>query len=253
MATTSKKSSQKKKATKSTTKSKKKPAAKSTTDKKSVSATKTTRKAAHGKKPAAAKATSKRTPARSKSSSTAKSGTSVAKTKAGRSRASRTRKLRYKKGQEIVYPLQGVGQIKTIEERVFRSTKLLYYIIYLEVSDMTIMVPVDKADELGIRPIVDKRQANKALKLISEEYEPVPTDWKARYQNNLDLLKKGSVLDIATVVRALYHRSRIKELPILERKLYDSALKLLVDEISFSLQKGKEEVEELVMSKMEVN
>ena len=130
---------------------------------------------------------------------------------------------------------------------------VLYNILYLEVSDMTIMVPVDKAYELGIRPIVDKRQANRALRLISEEYEPVPTDWKARYQNNLDLLKEGSVLDIATVVRALYHRSRIKELPILERKLYDSALKLLVDEISFSLQKDKEEVEELVISKMEVN
>jgi CarD family transcriptional regulator len=170
-----------------------------------------------------------------------------------KSAKSRTAKLKYKKGQEIVYPLQGVGQIRSIEERAFRNTRLLYYIIYLEVSDMTIMVPVDKADELGIRSIVDKRQANKALKLISEDYEPVPTDWKARYQNNLDLLKKGSVLDIATVVRALYHRSRIKELPILERKLYDSALKLLVDEISFSLQKGKEEVEELVLSKMELS
>jgi CarD family transcriptional regulator len=136
---------------------------------------------------------------------------------------------------------------------MFRSAKLLYYIIYLEVSDMTIMVPVDKADELGIRPIVDKREANRALKLISEDYEPVTADWKLRYQTNLDLLKKGSVLDIATVVRALYHRSRIKELPILERKLYDSALKLLVDEISFSLQKGKEEVEELVISRLELN
>ena len=250
MATTSKKSSQTKKAAKSTTKSKKKPTAKSTTGKQSVTETRTTKKAAQSRKSAAAKSTSKRTSARGKSSSTAKTATSAAKTKTGRSR---TRKLRYKKGQEIVYPLQGVGQIKTIEERVFLNKKLLYYIIYLEVSDMTIMVPVDKADELGIRPIVDKRQANKALKLISEEYEPVPTDWKARYQNNLDLLKKGSVLDIATVVRALYHRSRIKELPILERKLYDSALKLLVDEISFSLQKGKEEVEELVISKMEVN
>jgi CarD family transcriptional regulator len=170
-----------------------------------------------------------------------------------RGAATRKPKLRYKQGQEIVYPLQGVGQIVSIEERAFRATRLLYYIIYLEVSDMTIMVPVDKADELGIRPIVDKREANKALRLISEDYEPVPTDWKARYQNNLDLLKKGSVLDIATVVRALYHRSRIKELPILERKLYDSALKLLVDEISFSLQKGKEEVEELVLSKLNVN
>jgi CarD family transcriptional regulator len=257
MATTSKKSSQANKKTKSGTKAKKKPTVKSnTSSEKRDSATKISKKAAPAKsarKPAAGGKTSKKTSTKSKISSAAKSRPSAAKAKSSRSRISRTRKLRYKKGQEIVYPLQGVGQIKSIEERVFRNTKLLYYIIYLEVSDMTIMVPVDKADELGIRPIVDKRQANKALKLISEEYEPIPTDWKARYQNNLDLLKKGSVLDIATVVRALYHRSRIKELPILERKLYDSALKLLVDEISFSLQKEKEEVEELVLSKMEVN
>jgi CarD family transcriptional regulator len=245
MATTSKKSSKAAKKTPKHTKTKKKTTAKSSTESsKRDSAT----KAKPAKKPAAAKKTSKKAPARSKAPAAAKRPSTKAKT--GKIR---TRKLRYKKGQEIVYPLQGVGQIKSIEERAFRSTKLLYYIIYLEVSDMTIMVPVDKADELGIRPIVDKRQANKALKLISEEFEPVPTDWKARYQNNLDLLKKGSVLDIATVVRALYHRSRIKELPILERKLYDSALKLLVDEISFSLQKEKDEVEELVLSKMEVN
>jgi CarD family transcriptional regulator len=160
-------------------------------------------------------------------------------------------KLRYKKNQQIVYPLQGVGKVVSIEERPFRATRLLYYIIYLEVSDMTVMVPVERADELGIRPIVDKREAQKALKLISEDYEPIPADWKLRYQMNLDLLKKGSVLDIATVVRALYHRSRIKELPILERKLYDNALRLLVDEISFSLEKSKTEVETLVMSKLE--
>ena len=58
-------------------------------------------------------------------------------------------------------------------------------------------------------------------------------------------------MDIATVVRTLYHRSRIKELPILERKLFDSALKLLVDEVSFSLNKSKEDVEALVFSKLE--
>ncbi len=159
---------------------------------------------------------------------------------------------RYKVGEEIVYPIQGVGHIKAIEEREFKEQKLLYYIIYLEVTDMTIMVPVDRADELGIRPIVSKEEAEKALKLIAEDYEPIPADWKMRYQMNLDLLKKGSVLDIATVVRALYHRSQIKELPILERKLYDNALKLLVDEISFSLNKKKEEVEEIIFSKLEV-
>jgi len=162
-------------------------------------------------------------------------------------------RLKYKSGQEIVYPLQGVGHIQSIEERPFRDSKLLYYIVYIEVSDMTIMVPVDRADELGIRAIVSKKESQKALKLISEDYEPIPTDWKMRYQMNLDLLKKGSILDIATVVRALYHRSLIKELPILERKLYDSALNLMISEISFSIEKSKEEVESLIMSKMEMD
>jgi CarD family transcriptional regulator len=156
-------------------------------------------------------------------------------------------------GKEIVYPLQGVGHVERIEERPFRDRKLLYYIIYLEVSDMTVMVPVDKADELGIRDIVGKKESQKALRLIAEEYEPILADWKLRYQMNLDLLKKGSIIDIANVVRALYHRSRIKELPILERKLYDSALKLLIDEISFSIEKSKEDVEQLVFARLKVN
>ena len=118
---------------------------------------------------------------------------------------------------------------------------------------MTIMVPVNKADDLGIRAIVGKKEAQKALRLIAEEFEPIPADWKLRYQMNLDLLKKGSILDIANVVRALYHRSRIKELPILERKLYDSALRLLIDEVSFSLLKSKDDVEELVFARLKVN
>jgi CarD family transcriptional regulator len=153
--------------------------------------------------------------------------------------------------QRIVYPSQGVGRIMEIREKSFRDSTVLYYIIYLEFSDMTVMVPVDKAVELGIRAIVPKAEAEKALVFISEEYAPIPSDWKLRYQMNLDLLKKGSVLDIAAVVRSLYHRSKIKELPILERKLYDSALNLLQDEISFSLDKSKEEIAELIRARLE--
>jgi CarD family transcriptional regulator len=98
---------------------------------------------------------------------------------------------------------------------------------------------------------VPKDEAMRALELISEDYEPIPSDWKLRYQMNLDLLKKGSVMDIATIVRSLYHRSKVKELPILERKLYDSALKLLEDEVSFSLRKPKEEVENMIFANLE--
>lgn len=153
--------------------------------------------------------------------------------------------------QRIVYPSQGVGRIVEIQEKRFKEDSVLYYIIYLEFSDMTVMVPVDKARELGIRPIVPTAEAERALEFISEEYAPIPTDWKLRYQMNLDLLKKGSVMDIASVVRSLYHRSKIKELPILERKLYDSALNLLQDEVSFSLDKSKDEVADLIRARLE--
>ena len=153
--------------------------------------------------------------------------------------------------QRVVYPSQGVGIIKSIEEKLFKESSIPYYVIYLEVSDMTIMVPVDKAIGLGIRPIVPKDEALKALELISEDYEPVPSDWKLRYQTNMDLLKKGSVMDIATIVRSLYHRSKIKELPIQERKLYDTALRLLEDEISYSLKKAKEEVGTMIFTRLE--
>jgi CarD family transcriptional regulator len=163
----------------------------------------------------------------------------------------KARTTEYIVNQRIVYPSQGVGRILEIREKSFKETKLLYYIIYLEFSDMTVMVPVDKAGELGIRAIVPKAEAEKALAFISEEYAPIPSDWKLRYQMNLDLLKKGSVLDIASVVRSLYHRSKIKELPILERKLYDSALNLLQDEISFSLGKPKEDIAELIRARLE--
>jgi len=154
--------------------------------------------------------------------------------------------------QKVVYPSQGVGIIKEIVQKKFKDSKIPYYIIYIEVTDMTIMVPVDKAAELGVRPTVSRDEAAKALDLLSEDYDQIPTDWKMRYQMNLDLLKKGSVRDIASIVRSLYHRSKVKELPILERKLYDSALKLLEDEISISLRKSKEEIQTMIFSRLEL-
>jgi CarD family transcriptional regulator len=74
-----------------------------------------------------------------------------------------------------------------------------------------------------------------------------------RYQMNLDLLRKGTVLDIAMIVRSLYTRSKVKELPIMERKLYDSALKLFQDELSVSLGRPKDEIEHLIHQKLESN
>lgn len=157
----------------------------------------------------------------------------------------------FKINQKVVYPSQGVGKITEIFDKKFKDEMMPYYKIYLEATDMVMMIPVARAEELGIRPIVSADEAQKALDMLSDEFEPITSDWKLRYQMNLDLLKKGDITDIATIVRCLYNRSKVKELPVLERKLYDSARKLLEDEISYAMGKNLKEVETLIHVKLE--
>lgn len=157
----------------------------------------------------------------------------------------------FKVDQNVVYPSQGVGVVTEVFEKQFKDKSVLYYKIYIEASDMVVMVPVDNAENLGIRQIVSAKEAEEALKLLSDDFEPITSDWKLRYQMNLELLKKGTVKDIATIVRCLYNRSKVKELPILERKLYDSAKKLLEDEIAFALGKTAKEIEAEIHTKLE--
>jgi len=154
--------------------------------------------------------------------------------------------------ERVVYPGQGVGEIIEISEKKFKDDMLIYYVIYFEESDMTVLVPAVKADELGIRTIVSADEAQNALIFLSEKFDPIPSDWKMRYQMNLDLFKKGSILDNASIVRSLYHRSKIKELPIQERKLYDSAYRIFHDELSYALQKTKSEIETMIHSYLEI-
>ena len=153
--------------------------------------------------------------------------------------------------QKVVYPSQGVGKVTDIFKKEFNGNEVFYYKIYVESSDTWVLVPVENAEKVGIRAIVSAEEAQTALDSISNEFIPTTSDWKLRYQMNLDLLRKGSIADIASIVRSLYHRSKIKELPILERKLYDSARKLLEDEIAEALGMSSKEIEVILHEKLE--
>ncbi len=160
-------------------------------------------------------------------------------------------KTEFKIGEHVVYPLQGVGVIRDIKERIVRNAPVLYYVIYIDISDMIVSIPVDKVHESGVRAIVPRETALQALESISAKYEPVAVDWKARYQMNVDLIKEGSIFSIAKVVQGLYHRSKVKELPVQERKLYDNAIRLLIDECSFALDQDQKEIEKTIFSCLE--
>ena len=153
----------------------------------------------------------------------------------------------FKIGDNVVYPLQGVGCILGKEMRNTRE----YYRVQINSSDMDVLLPVDTAQSLGLRHLASATEARKAISSLSVRREMGRTDWKQRLILNQELMKEGSMLAVAKVVNSLYHRSKIKELPVQERKLYDSALTLLVDESSYVLGIDQEEMKKKIFSRLE--
>ncbi len=151
----------------------------------------------------------------------------------------------------VVYSGQGVGVVQEIVQKTIAEELLEYYVIYLSDSDMTVLVPVTRSKELGVRSIITKREAKEAIEFLKEVNEPVIMDWKARYQKNMQLFKSGDIKNTAIVVKSLYRRSKVKELPIQERKLYEAAYNVFLDEIVAVLKLEKKEVEEMIHNAIE--
>ncbi len=152
----------------------------------------------------------------------------------------------FEKDDHVVYPIHGVGVIADISTEVIRKKRQKYYIVDLINIKMRVKVPVDKAEEIGLRHIVNKRQVNKVLKLLKQDYVDQEEDWKIRYQNNLAKVKSGSIMAVAEVCRNLYKRARDKELSTIERKLYELAYSLIVNEIALAKKIEVEEASNLI-------
>ena len=140
----------------------------------------------------------------------------------------------YKIGDKIVYPMHGVGKINAIEKKAVLGVKKEYYLVTIDNSGMEAMIPVEKGDEIGIRPVISKNEVKKVLNVIEKGESKIEDDWKLRYQNNIDKVKSGSIFQVAEVTRDLYKRGQGKELSIMERKLYENAYNLVVHEISLA-------------------
>lgn len=160
--------------------------------------------------------------------------------------------MAFKVGDKIVYPMHGVGQIKqTVDKTVLGETKK-YFEIVIVCDDMKVYIPVENPDQFGIRPIVTNKEIDKAYKILSGLSDGMDDDWKIRYNKNKDRVKSGSIFQVSEVVRDLFQRNIVtKELSNSEKKLYEQAHQLLVDEIALKLDSGRELVENMIAEKLE--
>ena len=155
--------------------------------------------------------------------------------------------IKFNVGDVVVYPTQGVGSIECLEIRKERE----YLKVKLSGTDMDVLLPADNASILGLRLPATAKEVKEALLSLSKTKGNVSSDWKSRLQENQALLKEGKLSSIAMIIGNLYRRSHIKELPALERKLYDTAISMLVDESSYVLGINKEDIRKEIFIKLE--
>ena len=152
--------------------------------------------------------------------------------------------LKWQVGERVVYPSHGVGEIVAIESNELFGPGAKVYVLELIQSPRRVTIATDKAEKGALRPIVS---AEEAAKIIASLKEPPPASksvpWTKRQRILNDKLASCCLQDVADVVRELYHLKNIKDLSFSQRRLFDTGIGLIVQELSISLKRPAEEIE----------
>ena len=152
-------------------------------------------------------------------------------------------------GDKIVYPMHGAGTIDSIEEKDILGEKQSYYILRMP-GGVKVMIPTAKAEEVGVRNIIDKSSADKVISVLEQNETDMDKNWNKRYRDNMDKMKSGDIYEIADVVRNLSFKQKEKGLSTGEKKMLNNAKQILVSELVLAGSEDKETVEELVENKI---
>jgi len=151
----------------------------------------------------------------------------------------------FKAGDMAVYPAHGVGVIEAVEEKSISGQNQKFYIMRVLANGMTIMIPTDKADQVGLRRVITFKEVTKVYKILKDKkHEQVDAQtWNRRYRDYMERIKTGSVFEVATVLRDLFLLKTGKDLSFGERRMMDIAKTLLVKELSVAQAVSEDHVE----------
>ncbi len=153
----------------------------------------------------------------------------------------------FKKDQLVVYPAQGVGIIENITKKEVGGINTDFYIIRILNNNGTVMIPVDNAKNVGLRCVCEPEYAQNVLKYLSDWSDfkgYAGQNWNRRYREYADKLKSGDLIDVAYVLKELILISQDKELSFGERRLMEHAMTLITTELSYSLNRDKEDIKD---------
>ncbi len=149
----------------------------------------------------------------------------------------------YKIGDKIFYPMHGAGVIEDLVEKEVLGEVRKYFVVGLVGSSVKISIPLDNAENIGVRPIVDSKLASEVIFGFGNEKIVEHENWNVRYRENLEKMKSNNIYDISLVVKELMLREKKKPLSTGERKMLGSAKNIFITELGLSLGKTYAEID----------
>jgi CarD family transcriptional regulator, regulator of rRNA transcription len=156
-------------------------------------------------------------------------------------------KRAFRVGDKVVYPHHGAAVIEGTQQRVIEGETREYWVLRLSYGDLTLMVPTDGADEVGLRGVVPKNELEQVYKVLqSKKQAPAPSNWSRRFKSHVEKLRSGDIYQVAEVVRNLSNRDKDKGLSAGEKRMLTKARQILVSELTFAAGVKEEKAEAML-------
>ena len=156
-------------------------------------------------------------------------------------------KRAFRVGDKVVYPHHGAAVIEGTQNRMIEGETREYWVLRLSYGDLTLMVPTDGADEVGLRGVVPKNELEQVYKVLqSKKQAPAPSNWSRRFKSHVEKLRSGDIYQVAEVVRNLSNRDKDKGLSAGEKRMLTKARQILVSELTFAAGVKEEKAEAML-------
>jgi CarD family transcriptional regulator len=142
--------------------------------------------------------------------------------------------MKFEVGETVVYPHHGAAQIIEVADRTIRGETKLYLQLKVAQGDLTIWVPAENVEMVGVRDVIDKKGVEQVFSVLRAEFTEEPTNWSRRYKANLEKLASGDVVKVSEVVRDLWRRDQDRGLSAGEKRMLAKARQILVSELALA-------------------
>ena len=147
-------------------------------------------------------------------------------------------------GDKVVYPHHGAGTVVSKDVKIVLGEEREYLTIKILHNEMTVNVPVDNCDKVGLRGVIDLEMVEVVVKVLLGGSTEMPKNWNRRFKHNRDKMKTGDILELAEVVRNLALRDHEKGLSTGEKQMYVKAKKILASELMYAKDMNEEQAHE---------